>query len=72
MSFRGRTGLMAASWVSGSGRPYKEVFAEIEQLTGCTPSPMASFSQREVIAGAADAKLEMMAQALRILPREAA
>lgn len=64
--FRGRIGAVAAFWVSGSGHAYKTVSAEIEQLTGRALLATASFSEREVGTGAADTKLETMAQALRI------
>ena len=55
----------AAYWVSGSGRGYEVLSSEIEQLAGRAPFVTASFSEGEVDRGAADAKLETFAQAIR-------
>jgi hypothetical protein len=70
--FRGRIGAVAAFWVSGSGLAYKQVQAEIEQLTDRALLTAASFSEQEVHNAAVDAKVESMAQAVRTYLHEAA
>jgi flavodoxin len=71
--FRGRIGHMAAFWVSGSGQGYSGVRSEIEQLTGQALLATASFSEREAGNDTARAKLEALAQAIRLrLPDVAA
>jgi hypothetical protein len=57
--------VVAAFWVSGSGQGYGGVRSEIEQLTGQGLLATASFSEREVRNGMADAKLEELAKAIR-------
>jgi flavorubredoxin len=64
--FRGRIGHVAAFWVSGSGMGYSGVRSEIEQLTGQALLATASFGEREVRNDKADAKLEALAQAVRV------
>jgi flavodoxin len=71
--FRGRIGLAAAFWVSGSGLGYSGVRSEIEQLSGQVLLASASFGEWEVRNDATGAKLEAMAQAIRVhLPDAAA
>jgi flavodoxin len=70
--YRDRIGSVAAFWVSGSGLAYKQVGAEIEQLTGRTLLTAASFTEQEVRSTAADAKVEGIAQAVRTYLRDAA
>jgi hypothetical protein len=69
---RGRIEGVGAFWVSGSGAPYRAVGAEVERLTGKAPVATAAFSQREVVRGATDAKLEALAKALGAVERPAA
>jgi len=64
-SLSGRFERIAASRVSGGGAPDRAVGEEIERLVGKTFVATTAFSQREVDRGAADAKLEDFASALR-------
>jgi hypothetical protein len=61
----GRFGAAAAFWVSGSGMAYQAVALEIERLAGCSLRATASFGEREVGAGHADAKIDALAAAVR-------
>jgi hypothetical protein len=70
--FNGQIGAVAAFWVSGSGAAYRAVAGEIQTLSGHAPLATASFAEREVGAGASDAKLEALAQVLRVPPRKPA
>jgi len=72
MRFAGRIGALAAMWVSGSGLPYKAVGEEIRQIAGRAPLATASFAERDVRAGKADAELDRLAQTLRLGLRHAA
>jgi flavodoxin len=63
--FRGRTGAVAAFWVSGSGQDYSGVRSEIERLTGQALVATAGFNEREVLGNTAGPKLETLAQAIR-------
>jgi hypothetical protein len=69
---RGKIGAVAAFWVSGSGLGYPAVGETVARLTDLPPVATASFAEREVRAGAAAAKLERLAEAIRAYVRQPA
>lgn len=61
----GKIAAVAAFCVSGSGGAYDGFFRQIERMTGRTLRARLSLAQRDVLSGAASAKVRQFAESLR-------